>query len=451
MTGRTAHYAPSGPPGQSACAASGYYGDLSDRRSNASPIAAWCLYDWANSAFTTLVVTFIYSAYFTSAFADDPGRGTALWSRGITVSALAIAVLAPIAGALADRGGRRRYLVLCSLLCVAATAALTFVTPSQPQAVVTALALFVVANVAFELGLVFYNAFLPSIAEPARIGRISGYGWALGYGGGLAALVAALVVFVPETPLFGISTAEGFNLRATNLLVAGWFLIFALPAFFRLEDEAVSGERLSVRRAFADLAATLRQLRRYRQVGLFLLARLLYNDGLVTIFAFGGIYAVGTFGFSFAELVTFGIVINVGAGLGALAFGFVDDRIGGKATVGVSVAALAVATVVGALAPTAAWFWVAAVLSGIFAGPNQSASRSLMARFVPRDRESEFFGFFAFSGKVTSFLGPALLGVLSDLYSQRVGVGSLLIFFLLGGLLLWRVDEREAIAAARAG
>ena len=412
-------------------------------------IWSWCLYDWANSAFTTLVVTFVYSAYFTSAFADDPGRGTALWSRGITVSALAIAALAPIAGALADRGGRRKYLILCSLLCVAATAALAFVRPSQPNAVLIALSVFVVANVAFELGLVFYNAFLSSIAAPERIGRISGYGWGLGYAGGLVALLVALVVFVlPEPPLLGIPTDEGFNLRATNLLVAGWFLLFAIPAFAFLRDDAVSRDGVSIRRAFGDLAATVHHLRRYRQVARFLLARLFYNDGLVTIFAFGGIYAVGTFGFSFAELITFGIVINVGAGLGALAFGFVDDRIGGRATVAWSVAALSVATIIGALAPSRGWFWVSAILVGISAGPNQSASRSLMARFVPARHESEFFGFFAFSGKVTSFLGPALLGVLSDLYNQRVGVASLLVFFLLGALILWRVDEREGIAAA---
>ena len=424
---------------------------MSDRRQIVGPIGAWCLYDWANSAFTTLVVTFIYSAYFSSAFAADPGRGAALWSRGVVVSALAIAALAPVAGALADRGGRRKYLILSSLLCVAGTAALTFVRPSQPHAVVTALGLFVVANVAFELGLVFYNAFLTTIAAPERIGRISGYGWGLGYFGGLAALVAALLVFVPETPLFGIPTAEGFNLRATNLLVAGWFLLFAIPAFVRLEDASVANGRVGVRRAFGDLAATFRHLRQYRQVGLFLLARLFYNDALVTIFAFGGIYAVGTFGFSFEELATFGIVLNVGAGLGALAFGFVDDRIGGKTTIGLSIVALAAATLLAAVAPNRTWFWVAAIVVGIFIGPNQSASRSLMARLVPRSRESEFFGFFAFSGKVTSFLGPALLGVLSDVYNQRVGIASLLIFFLLGGLCLWRVDERQAIAAARAG
>ena len=420
-------------------------GNERDRR---RAIWSWCLYDWANSAFTTLVVTFIYSAYFTAAFADDPGRGTALWSRGITASALVIAALAPIAGALADRGGRRRYLILCSLLCVAATAALTFVRPDQANAVVIALGVFVVANVAFELGLVFYNAFLPAVAAPERIGRVSGYGWGLGYVGGLLALVAALVVFVPETPPFGIPTAGGFNLRATNLLVAGWFLLFSIPAFVWLRDESAAAGRLDVGRAFRDLAATVRHLRRYRQVGLFLLARLFYNDGLVTIFAFGGIYAVGTFGFGFEDLVTFGIVINVGAGLGALAFGFVDDRIGGKATIGLSVAALAAATLLAAVAQTRTAFWAAAVLVGIFAGPNQSASRSLMARFVPAKHESEFFGFFAFSGKVTSFLGPALLGVLSDIYSQRVGVASLLVFFLAGGLILRRVDEREGVAAA---
>ena len=420
-------------------------GNERDRR---RAIWSWCLYDWANSAFTTLVVTFIYSAYFTAAFADDPGRGTALWSRGITASALVIAALAPIAGALADRGGRRRYLILCSLLCVAATAALTFVRPDQANAVVIALGVFVVANVAFELGLVFYNAFLPAVAAPERIGRVSGYGWGLGYVGGLLALVAALVVFVPETPPFGIPTAGGFNLRATNLLVAGWFLLFSIPAFVWLRDESAAAGRLDVGRAFRDLAATVRHLRRYRQVGLFLLARLFYNDGLVTIFAFGGIYAVGTFGFGFEDLVTFGIVINVGAGLGALAFGFVDDRIGGKATIGLSVAALAAATLLAAVAQTRTAFWAAAVLVGVFAGPNQSASRSLMARFVPAKHESEFFGFFAFSGKVTSFLGPALLGVLSDVYSQRVGVASLLVFFLAGGLILRRVDEREGVAAA---
>ena len=414
-------------------------------------VGSWCLYDWANSAFTTLVVSFIYAAYFSDAFASDAGRGTALWSRGVTVSALGIAALAPVAGVLADRGGRRRYFILSALVCVAATVALAFVRPSQPHAVLAALTLFVVANVAYEIGLVFYNSFLPALAPPGRIGRVSGYAWGIGYAGGLSALAVALVVFVPETPLFGIPTDEGFNLRATNLLVAGWFLLFSLPAFILLRDDTPrSASAVSIRSTFAGIAATVRNLRRYRQAGLFLLARLFYNDGLVTIFAFGGIYAVGTFGFSFTQLVTFGIVINVAAGLGAAAFGILDDRAGAKVTIGISIVALAAATLLGALAQTQNAFWAAAVLVGIFAGPNQAASRSLMARFAPPRHASEFFGFFAFSGKLTAFLGPLLLGVLSDAYNQRVGMASLLLFFVVGGVLLWRLDEQEGIAAARA-
>ena len=413
-------------------------------------IPSWCLYDWANSAFNTLVVTFVYSTYFSGAFADDPGRGTALWSRGIVTSAVLIALLAPFAGALADRGGKRRYLIGCTLTCVVMTMALAFVRPSQPYAVVTALSVFVVANVAFELGLVFYNAFLPGIAHSDRIGRISGYGWGVGYAGGLACLALGLPFVLPDQPPpFGISTVEGFNVRATNVLVGFWFLVFSLPAFWYLRDAKASEGALQIRHAFDELSRTFHHLRRYNETLKFLVARLIYNDGLVTIFSFGGIYAAGTFGFDLFEVMVFGIALNVVAGLGALIFGFVDDRVGGKVTIGISLVALAAATVVAAVAPNRAWFWVAGIGIGFFLGPNQSASRSLMGRFVPKKHESEFFGFFAFSGKVTAFMGPWLLGALSDAYSQRVGVSSIVLFFIVGGALLWRVDEKAGIAAAR--
>ncbi len=181
----------------------------------------------------------------------------------------------------------------------------------------------------------------------------------------------------------------------------------------------------------------------------FLLARLVYNDGLVTIFAFGGIYAAGTFGFSFTEILIFGIVINIAAGLGALLFGFIDDWIGGKRTVLVSVFALGLATAIAAWSPNRMWLWIAGILIGIFAGPNQSASRSLMGRFIPPGRQAEFFGFFAFSGKFTAFLGPLLLGLFTEAFnSQRGGVAILLVFFVVGGVLLLTVKEREGIAAA---
>ena len=414
-------------------------------------IFSWCFYDWANSAFATLTVTFVYATYFTKAFAPDEDTGTALWSRGIVVSSVLIALMSPILGAIADRGGhRRRYLVTSTLVCVVATTLLAFITPDMSNAALIALTVFVIANVAFEVGMVFYNSFLPVLAKPQNIGSVSGKGWALGYAGGLTCLVVGLLGFVGlgDAPLLPLSQENNFNVRATNLLVAGWFLLFSLPIFLFVRDRAQPKVTVTVATAFADLHATLNQLRRYREIVKFLIARLIYNDGLVTVFAFGGIYAAGTFGMSFTEVMIFGIALNVAAGVGALIFGYVDDKVGGRNTVLVSLVALTVSAVIAVVAPTKLWLWVAGFGIGIFAGPNQAASRSLMGRFVPERHQSEFFGFFAFSGKATAFLGPLLLGVLSEMFGQRAGVSVVVAFFLVGGLVLLSVNEQRGIEQA---
>ncbi len=416
-------------------------------------VASWCLFDWANSAFTTLVVTFIYSSYFTKAIAPNEVAGMALWSRAVGLSAVVIAVLSPILGAAADRGAKRkRYLAVTTVVAVSATMLLTFVAPSTPHAIPLALGLFIVGNVGFELGMVFYNAFLPTIASPARIGRVSGYGWGVGYVGGLVCMVLALVGFVqPETPWFGLSHVAGLNIRATNLLVAGWFALFSLPLFLFVRERPVAGAPFDLKGTLRELGETVRHVRRYKEIVKYLIAHLIYNDGLVTVFAFGGIYAVGTFNMSFSEVILFGIVLNVVAGLGALAFGFVDDMIGGKKTVMITLVALAAATLVGVLAPTKTWFWIAGILIGVFGGPNQAASRSLMGRFSPAKHQTEFFGFYALSGKITSFLGPIALGTVAELMnSQRAGVATVIAFFVVGGVILALVAERRGIEAAAA-
>ncbi len=316
-----------------------------------------------------------------------------------------------------------------------------------PGEVLLALALVIIANVAFELCEVFYNAFLPDIAPPGRIGRISGLAWGLGYVGGLLALVVALLTLVePEVPWFGFSVEAGENIRATNLVVAAWLVLFSLPLLLWVpEDKSrVSPAEHVVRDTFAQLRRTFTELRKHRQTVRFLIARLFYNDGLVTVFAFGGIYAAGTFGFTFEQVLQFGIVINVAAGAGAMAMGFLDDKIGGKRTIIVSLIGLIGASALAVFATSATAFWIAGILIGIFAGPNQSASRSLMARFVPPDSENEFFGFFAFSGKLTAFVGPFVLGVLTAATgSQRAGVSVVILLFLIGIGLLAFVDERE--------
>ncbi len=435
---------------------------------------AWSMYDFANSSFTTLVVTFVYAYFFSKLMAADDIAGTAWWTRGVAISAIAVAVLSPIMGALADRGGyRKAFMLFFTVVCVASTFALHFALPYEttqqlgiaPQTF-RALILFVVANVAFEMGGVFYNAFLPDIAPPGMIGRVSGYGWALGYLGGLLCLAVALVGLVwPEAPVLGFSTEGSANIRATNLLVAVWFALFSIPTFLVLKEDrsAISPKGTNVLTAgFKQLMGTFAEIRKYRQIVRLLIARLVYNDGLVTIFAMGGIYVGLVFDFSFDEVMVFGIVTNVFAGLGAWLFGFVDDKIGGKRTIALTIAGLSLASLIAWMAPDRlvsfmgfsfegrTLLWIVGAGIGIFAGPNQSASRSLLGRFVPPKKENEFFGFYAFSGKATAFLGPFLFGVLTSQFgTQRAGIVAVLALFLIGGILLFWVNEAEGIELAK--
>lgn len=416
---------------------------------SAREIWSWAFYDFANSPFTTLVVTFVYSTYFTQAIASDPIHGTALWSRAVTATALIVAFGAPLLGALADRGQYRKpFIVIATLIAAAATALLYGVLPGE---VAAALTLFIIANVAYEFATVFYNAYLPDIAPEGKIGRVSGWGWGLGYIGGLLALAVALFTLIqPETPWFGFSTEAGENVRATNLLVAGWFVLFSLPLFFLVSER--ERPRISTgavaRQALAQLRHTISEIRKFREIVRFLVARLFYNDALVTVFAFGGIYAAETFGFTVADVLIFGIVINFAAGFGAIAMGSLDDKIGAKRTIIISLIGLIAATGLAVFSTTPALLWVAGVGIGLFVGPNQAASRSLMGRFVPNNMQNEFFGFFAFSGKLTAFIGPLLLGVLTEWSgSQRVGVSIVIVLLVLGLVLLLSLDEQAGVQA----
>ncbi len=419
---------------------------------NKKRIVGWVLFDFANSAYTTLIVTFIYATYFVKAIAPDEISGTALWSRGVTITAISVALLSPILGAIADQGNyRKKFLFISTLVTILGSFFLYF---AQPGQVFFALACFVLSNIAFEFTNVFYNAFLPEIAPKEKIGRISGIGWGVGYIGGLAAMVVAMVGFVsPEIPWFGLAKETGANIRATNILVSVWFLVFSIPLFLWVKQPyKKSTQKLGtiVKKGFADLSSTFKELKRFKQITRLLIARLIYNDGLVTIFAFGGIYAAGTFGFTFNEIMIFGIAINVAAGIGALTMGFIDDKFGGKKTIQISNIALAFATLLAVLSPDKTVFWISGMLIGLFAGPNQSASRSLLGRFTPKEKENQFFGFFAFSGKMTAFMGPLLLGVLTQTFhSQRAGISIVVLFFIIGGIILHKVDEAEGIKTSK--
>ncbi len=415
---------------------------IADRRA----VAAWCLYDWANSAYNTVITTFIFAVYFTRGVAQDEVMGTAAWSRMMAAAGLAIAILSPVLGAIADHTGRRKpWLGLFTALTVAFTAALWWVTP-QPSSMALALVAVGLATVAFELANVFYNATLPGVAPPAMYGRVSGWGWGTGYFGGLACLIVALFGFVKnEAPLFGLfSTADQENVRATALLVAAWFGLFSLPFFLFVPDEPATGRTLgqAVRAGLATLGRTIREARRYKEIVRFLIASALYRDAINTITAFGGIYAAHAFGMGFEEIVVFAIALNVVAGTGAIAFAWMDDRAGAKATILVSLLGLTAFGVPLLLATDRLWFWVLALGLGVFFGPAQAAGRSLMARLAPPGMAGEMFGLYSLTGRFVGFLGPLAYGLATEAFdSQRAGMACVVGFFVIGFGLMLTVRE----------
>ena len=408
-------------------------------------LVSWCLYDWANSGFPTVIVTFVFSAYFARAVAESPIVGAIQWGHALSLSALAIAIASPVFGAIADRGGRRKpWLMVFSVLCALGSAMLWFVKPDASWAIY-ALVVFAASNAAFEIAMVFYNAMLPELVKGERIGRLSGWGWSVGYAGGLTCLVIALLAFVQtERPLFGLDRESQEHVRIVGPMVALWFVVFALPLFLFTPDARSHGISFAeaMREGIRALWVTFREIRHHANTARFLVARMIYTDGLNTLFAFGGIYAAGVFGMDIAEIILFGIALNVSAGLGAAGFAWIDDWIGAKRTILISLIGLTALGVPLVLVQTKYWFWVLALALGVFMGPAQAASRSMIARLAPPNLRTEMFGLFALSGKATAFLGPLVLAETTRAFaSQRAGMATVIIFFVVGGALILAVKE----------
>jgi UMF1 family MFS transporter len=402
--------------------------------------ASWALYDCGNSAFSAVIVTFVFATYFSEGIAANSVDGTADWGWAMTVSALLVAILSPVFGAIADVGGRRKpWLVVFTLLTILGAALLWFSQP-HPSFITYTLIVVILTNIAFEVASVFYNAMLPELVHESHIGRLSGWGWGLGYIGGLACLIVALFAFVQApTPLFGLDKESAEQVRVVGPLVAVWLTLFSIPILLFTPDAKSTGVPIvpAVRQGLKMLRGTFANLRQHGQTALFLLARMIYTDGLNTLFAFGGIFAAGTFGMPLAEVIKFGILLNVTAGIGALAFAWVDDWIGAKPTILIALAGLTLTGAIAIFVEDVTWFWIAGGFLGIFVGPAQAASRSLMGRIAPIEMRTEMFGLYALSGKATAFMGPFVLGTATFWSgSQRVGMATILAFFIVGGILL---------------
>ncbi len=409
---------------------------------------AWALYDWANSAFGAVIVTFVFATYFSQGIASDSVTGTAQWGWALTASAMIGAVLGPILGAIADNGGRRKpWIFVFTWVCILATGLLWFAEP-DPSWVLFTLIAVVIANLGLEMAGVFYNGMLKDLSDPDRMGRLSGWAWGLGYLGGLGCLIVALFGFVQtETPLFGLDKETAEHVRATGPLVALWLAVFSVPLFLLTPDKPVGGlpAFVAVRQGLTQLYQTITHLKDHGKVVHFLFARMLYIDGLNTLFAFGGIYAAGTFGFELADVITFGILLNVTAGIGAFAFAWLDDRLGPKTVILIALTGLFICGLGAVLTHNVQHFWIIGGLLGVFVGPTQAASRTLMAKLAPPEQQTEMFGLYALSGKVTAFLGPFILGtvtVWAD--SQRAGMATILLFFAAGFILLSMLKTSQA-------
>ena len=395
-------------------------------------IISWSFYDFANQPYTTLIITFIYSAFFVNYIAPNETNGTFLWANAISITAICVGILSPILGAFADSGGYRKFfLIFFTILCSIFTALLYI--PDSGD-VFLALVLVILSNIAYELGTVFSNSYLIDLSNNKNVGRISGTAWGFGFVGGLIALFCALTFFDVNIPN---------DIKLINIFVAIWFLFFSLPAFFFLKDRKKEKLLMSnVILSFKSLKITFKEIYKYKKILNFLIARLFYNDGLITIFALGGIYAVGSLDFSMREVLILGVVLNIFAAIGSFTFGYIEDKIGVKNVINISLLILIFATLLAFIAPWTNFpkeiFWLAGVLLGTMIGPNQSCSRSFMSQIIPIEKKNEFFGFFALTGKATSFLGPLLFGIITTLHSQQFALLSVVVFFILGYIIFNR-------------
>ena len=410
---------------------------------------SWAMFDWANSAFFVIIQTFVFAAYFQRSIAADAISGTEQWGNMVSAAGLLIAFTAPILGAIADRSGRRKpWIAAFSLMSIVASFLLWYAEPST-EFLIYALVVTFIATVGAEYAFIFYNAMLPDLVPPSYMGRWSGWSWAMGFAGGIVCLLGALYLFIESGGAWlGLNTETLEHIRATFVFTAVWYLVFSIPMFLRTPD--VPNNNLpvgqAIREGILQLKNSIKEARNYANIYRFLLARMIYNDAVILIYAFGGIYAAGTFGMDESQIIIFGIGLNVTAALGAVGFSWMDDRSGSKKTI--------LASLIGLIIPVTAilfvedifWFWIWGLMLGVFFGPVQAASRTLMGRLAPEDKRTEMFGLFAFSGKATAFIGPKLLGWVTVLFaSQRIGMSVVLVLLALGFLLMLRVQEPAKI------
>lgn len=425
---------------------------------------AWYLYDFGNSAYAAVVLLAVYSAYFQGRVVGG-AEGTRLWGQAVFYAMLAVAISAPVLGAIADfAGSKKRFLFFFTVMACLFTAGLFF---AKPGYVLLAMVFFILAEIGYRSAQVFYNGLLPEIAAPEEIGRVSGHGWAIGTAGG----IVCLLLILPLIVLFGDKLADDtFIVRLSLVITAVFFAISSVPIFLWLHERAQPqrlppGESyLSV--GFKRLGQTIHKVGQFREFVKFIIAFLIYNDGIIMALDFAAIIGAVLFGLDQQMLIVFVILVQITNVVGAFVFGHLVDRIGGKPSLILSLLLMVVVVIWLFFNQTQTGFFLIGAVAGFAMAGAQSVSRTMVAMFAPRGQSAEFYGFFAFAGRTSSFVGPLVYGwlaaeaalwfeaqgqeaVLAHQSGQRLAILSIGLFILVGLVVLLFVNERKAREAAR--
>ena len=401
----------------------------------------FALYDFANSAFTTIIITFIFSTYFAKEIAPNPILGQSYWGWTIGITGVIVAIIGPLLGSFADKKNYTEFFIkIFTIICISLTCLLWFSKPSEKYLLYTLL-IVGLANIFYELSLIFYNSTLKKISESENLGKSSGFSFALGYIGGIIVLIICIKIFIDNNTLpFGLSNENSENVRVTSIFVALWYLIFSIPFLFNLKKI----NNYKIQKTTSDIKNFKEIIwdKGLNNIGKFLLARMLYADGLNAIIVMGGIFAVGVFKLEIKDLLVLSVLMNVTAFIGAIIGGYANDRFSSKSVIIFSLIGLILSSSIILFLKSKIIFLVFASINGFFIGPVQSASRVFMTKSIDENNQASGFGLFALSGKLTSFIGPLLVSTITYISnSQKIGFSSAIVLLLIGLLILLKVKK----------
>ena len=404
-------------------------------------IINFAFYDFANSAFTTIIITFIFSTYFAKQIAPNPILGQSYWGWTIGITGILVAIIGPLLGSFADKKNfTSLFIKLFTIICIILTSLLWFSKPSEEYLIYT-LVVVGLANLFYELSLIFYNSILKDITKSNNLGKSSGFSFALGYIGGILVLIICIKIFIDNSPFpFGLTKEDSANIRATSIVVALWYLIFSIPFLFSLKKKIENKKN-----GFTNSISKIKELvwnNGLNNIGKFLIARMLYADGLNAIIVMGGIFAVGVFNLEIKDLLLLSILMNLTAFIGAIVGGYANDKFTSKFVIIFSLIGLIISSTIILFIQSNIFFLIFASINGLFIGPIQSASRVFITKSIDENSQASGFGLFALSGKLTSFIGPLLVSTVTFITnSQRIGFSAAIFLLLIGFLILLKVKE----------